>query len=516
MLRRRPDDRFELLLVEEALSAIAPPPLSVERREALRQRIMTGLGTQDAAASWGLRPGERWVLIPAGIGVVAAILAAARYVQHSNDDAEAKVYVRQLEFDTSTPGGQHVVESRWVSFGREVAVGVEPGTSIESVGGPGAVVLQFRGGRATVANASTPMTVVGSGFTANLPANSVTSFESSGDSTTVTAVFGQLVLALTDGTEVTLANGTSHTVIGNTALGDATTTNLPSSKETEKPGNQQLNGPDAATSRAPSAPEPAAATDSNPPTSIVFEGRTVTLPTPAKAPPVEVSEGPSSDAVSSPPYVEPPIPAVVPPVTVPDENEATAPEPAAGPVGNDNSNAGGNGAANSNAGGNGNGAANSNAGGNGNGAANSNAGGNGNGAANSNAGGNSNGAANSNAGGNGNGAGNSNAGGNGNGAANSNAGGNGNGAANSNAGGNGNGNGAARELELELERERQRQRQRQRQRRSELQRGRERQRCSELQRGRQFRRQGQGSEEVSFASVTGKSHDETNSSEFRP
>lgn len=83
MLRRRPDDTFELRFIEEALHSFAPPRLSAERKEALRLRIMSSLGEQEQKQpGFGILPRERWVLVPAGIGIIATILAAAKAADH--------------------------------------------------------------------------------------------------------------------------------------------------------------------------------------------------------------------------------------------------------------------------------------------------------------------------------------------------------------------------------------------------------------------------------------------------
>src|SRR5512142_1910654 len=80
MLRRRPDSTYEFRQIEAALRSARPKPLSAERKEALRLRIMSRLGEQELA-----RPGlrvlhERWITVPAGIGLAAAIFAGARIV----------------------------------------------------------------------------------------------------------------------------------------------------------------------------------------------------------------------------------------------------------------------------------------------------------------------------------------------------------------------------------------------------------------------------------------------------
>ena len=79
MLRRKPDNTFEYRHLEFALGSSRPLPLTPERREALRLRIMTSLGPQDARARRGLALREHWVAVPATIGVAAAIFGALHF-----------------------------------------------------------------------------------------------------------------------------------------------------------------------------------------------------------------------------------------------------------------------------------------------------------------------------------------------------------------------------------------------------------------------------------------------------
>lgn len=79
MLRRKHGNTFEYLAVEQVLRRTAPPPLSDDRLEALRLRIMANLGPQEARTPEFLGVTRaRWVALPAGLGVAAALGAALR------------------------------------------------------------------------------------------------------------------------------------------------------------------------------------------------------------------------------------------------------------------------------------------------------------------------------------------------------------------------------------------------------------------------------------------------------
>src|SRR5690348_2079363 len=92
MLRRRPDSTLEFVLLELTLDAAAPGALSVERKEALRLRIMESIGEQlpaprrvsAAFASASFK--SRWVVVPAGAAVGIVVLATLRSLD-ANDGA---------------------------------------------------------------------------------------------------------------------------------------------------------------------------------------------------------------------------------------------------------------------------------------------------------------------------------------------------------------------------------------------------------------------------------------------
>ena len=79
MLRRRADGELEFLALEAILREVALPPLSPEQRERIWARIVSHLGPQEVpdepVGRVTLR--RRWIAIPLGAGVAAAIVAAS-------------------------------------------------------------------------------------------------------------------------------------------------------------------------------------------------------------------------------------------------------------------------------------------------------------------------------------------------------------------------------------------------------------------------------------------------------
>ena len=397
MLRLRHDDSFELRLVEEAVVSLAPPRLSDERREALRTRIMSTLGPQDAAPQrrLGVVANERWVLVPAGVGVIAAILAAAIAADHQPETTQpggAEQSVQRSSPRPDEPVEYVAAADKWLAFEGGIAVGVERDSRVSYSGDPDGRVFRFLAGRATVATSENSLLVRCDAFQALLAANSIAAFETRGATTYVTALLGDVDLLLADGATAQLELGKTYEFPSAApGIGER----QPSSEEPAT-NNQPA---DTSSAGAPQLPPQPARPESAAPGASSGSGDAAT-PSSAPNPPGATAQTDDEDAPATPSA-----PAI--PSSTTGENTS----PNAGGNGNPpaNSNAGGNTPGTSNAGGNGNPPANSNAGGNSPGT--SNAGGNGNPPANSNAGGNSPGA--SNAGGNGNPPSNSNAGGNG-------------------------------------------------------------------------------------------------------
>jgi hypothetical protein len=441
MLRRRPDNTYEFRVVELVLRAAAPPPLTPERREALRLRIMAQLGAQDAARRYpflsvaGIPVRERWVAVPAGIGIAAAIILT---VQTASNGTANHAPVAHASLPVTVDGvqqsdahaGQLVVAkvATWLAIGDDVRIGMHDNSGLRYSDANGVVQLSPEFGSLTVASTNRIVNVQRGGLILVMQAQTTAQFSLNGI---------EMQVSVAEGAVTTTWAGTDY-VLG---PGDQMTFGAP--------GAQPVADADSPADATPAPTNPATSPEARPEQPVNNAGAD--------------SGGHSTEAANPPahaPMEEPEAPVSTP----------TDPNPADAPKAPANSNAGGNASnagtppANSNAGGNASNAgtppANSNAGGNssnaGNPPANSNAGGNssnaGNPPANSDAGGNASNAgtrpANANAGGNsanaGNPPANSNAGGNSanpsNPPANSNAGGNSSNAgtppANANAGGN--------------------------------------------------------------------------------
>jgi hypothetical protein len=406
---------MEFRTVEAALWGAAPGRLSDERREALRLRIFSQLGAQEAAAARWLPPVRtRWIAIPAGAGIAATIIATVQYAERTADhggggaatlaQANGQLRVDGLVRDVLNPGQTaEALSHSWLSFGSTVRIGLEPGSTVRYESNGEYLELRLLAGSITAATTGQTVSLRGNGWSATVAAGSVGRIGIVRGSTVIEAMEGEV--RVTIGAEsyiVTPAN--SPLYIPGPHPADATTEGTEGAHAAVL--TEQAPTPEAA------PPEPASA--------AAQEGHQASdgaEPNPADG----VQPPPSGDGSSA---ATPPAADQSPPASNAGGNGKGTPPASPGSAnpgtgaGNGGGAANGNGAANSNAGGTGNGGANSNAGGSGNGGANGNAGGNGNGAANGNAGGNANGEANSNAGGNGNGAANGNAGGTGNGAAN--------------------------------------------------------------------------------------------------
>jgi|GEM_PF-6258913 len=141
MLRRNHENSFEFLLVERALQQLAPGKLTLERKIALRDRIFSQLGPQDVPWRESARGaiGARWVAVPAGIGIAAAVLTAladAGLLDLRSEPAEQRMAAAP-EFqvigaiDGDVERGRLVTArtASWITHGRSV-FGLEAGSSV--------------------------------------------------------------------------------------------------------------------------------------------------------------------------------------------------------------------------------------------------------------------------------------------------------------------------------------------------------------------------------------------------
>lgn len=209
MLRRKPDNSFEYRHVEMALVSARPAPLAAARRDALRLHIMANLGPQEAAPRRGMVR-ERWVAIPAGIGVAAAIIAASHYLApeaRPDGGAIAAQAVGEVLID-GQPGetalaGQSIVarSAAWIGIADDVRVGMEPGASISFAESSGGLVVAHHAGVVTIVSGSNGVRVEGAGWSAAVAAFSVMK---------ATPSSSALLLAMEDGTASVTASGRSY------------------------------------------------------------------------------------------------------------------------------------------------------------------------------------------------------------------------------------------------------------------------------------------------------------------
>jgi hypothetical protein len=212
MLRRRPDNTFEFRYVEAALEAARPAPLSPARRDALRARIFAMLGEQERRQPLiGFTPGERWVTIPAGVGIAAAIFAAVQLARESvptghpvrsplSVQAAGSMEVNGREASEAFAGDRIVARGdTWLTVAASYRVGLETGTAVRFEESGDSVALYFERGRATVATANSGLTVYGSNWSAMVAPGSVATFASVRGATVVTVAEGLVTITTSDG-----------------------------------------------------------------------------------------------------------------------------------------------------------------------------------------------------------------------------------------------------------------------------------------------------------------------------
>lgn len=140
MLRRKPDNTFEFRDIEQALYRAAPASLSPERREALRVRIFSELGAQESPRRTPASiAGERWIAIPVGASIAAAVIAATQYLDDQRGPAgettwvataSGSVTIDGVAAATADPGERIEADGpSWVAVGRKVRVGLGSGSA---------------------------------------------------------------------------------------------------------------------------------------------------------------------------------------------------------------------------------------------------------------------------------------------------------------------------------------------------------------------------------------------------
>lgn len=219
MLRRRSDSTFEFRHVEAALWAARPAPLSDRRREALRLRIFAELGTQDEPRRLLALPvNERWIAIPAGLGIAAVIVAASQLAPGwPGGDGPVPVAARatgDVLVDgvpgTSARQGQRILarSASWVAIGEHVTVGLEQGEAFSFSGEAGAFTLSLETGNATVATTDSGTEVTAGLWSARVEANTVAKFSLVAGATIIEVAEGSVEVTF-DGRTFTVTPGNS-------------------------------------------------------------------------------------------------------------------------------------------------------------------------------------------------------------------------------------------------------------------------------------------------------------------
>lgn len=233
-------------MVELVLQAGAPGSLSTERRDALRLRIMSQLGAQAHAP---VRVGvitvnERWVAIPAGLGLAAAIAAAVVLAQKPADTTVTSLAARGtgdllvngLAASEAKSGDLIVARSAaWLSIGPDAHVGLSESTALTFEQGPDGVVISPQFGELTLVTNAEPLLLRRDGLVAAMDAGTVARFS--------LLVGGDTLVTVDEGQVVVTSAGANYTV------------RAPHSRTFHK------NGPPAAEADAtqppPSSPSPA-------------------------------------------------------------------------------------------------------------------------------------------------------------------------------------------------------------------------------------------------------------------
>jgi hypothetical protein len=221
MLRRRPDDTYELLFVEQALWAARPVGLTAERREGLRLRILSALGRQEEREARVLAlPTERWVAIPAGVGILAAILGAARLAEEMREALGSVQHASPVPAGpTNDPLGRTWTDSGSMSadqpswaFAEGVAAGLNGGASFDYDHQDGELRVSNVRGALVLGTDSLPVVVEGGHWHLRLAPKTAAQFDIDDAATRITAVDGTLSVHFADGSFLLLAPGESTTI----------------------------------------------------------------------------------------------------------------------------------------------------------------------------------------------------------------------------------------------------------------------------------------------------------------
>ncbi len=277
MLRHKASDIVEFRQLEQLLATSAPAALAPERREALRQRIFSQLGEQEAAPA-GLRLlqlRERWVMVPAGVSLAAAIIAGAVLTSESVSTPSGAGIVARAVGDVLVdgqpsadvrPGATLVARSStWVSVGPDIRVGLDRGTVLRYDYSGGSVALHLFSGNVTVATNVGGVNLDGQNWGAVLAAGTLVSASTVEGQTTFRVEEGTAVLTIA-GTTRSLGPGDSPVQIGGSP--SAPPSALPSSRGatgSKNAGGVLVSGPASSVPTSPGAPRDTSAWGTTPP-----------------------------------------------------------------------------------------------------------------------------------------------------------------------------------------------------------------------------------------------------------
>jgi hypothetical protein len=218
MLRRRPDNTFEFREIERMLYSVQPPALAPERRDALRVRIMASLGQQDAprSAALPLLPPfrERWVAIPAGVGLAAAVIAGMKYYEGTLQDGDVyarisgPVTVDGAYAERAEAGDLLVaVNAADIDIGTQFRISLEAGARFSYYESDGQFTFRPHAGTATLVTGNRDAFLIGDGWSGRIASGSLAQFTASAEALTVHVLDGMVWLKVGNEPELRLAKG---------------------------------------------------------------------------------------------------------------------------------------------------------------------------------------------------------------------------------------------------------------------------------------------------------------------
>lgn len=235
-------------------------------------RIFSQLGEQDPARGRRVpvRLRERWVLVPAGAGLAAAVIAGAVLGAEHHESAQGTALTARVSGDALVdgqpsgevnPGATLIARSNtWVSVGPDVRVGLAPGTVLRYDYVNGSIALHLFSGSVTVATNASDVNLNGQDWAAVLARGTLISAVAIDAQTTISVEEGSASLVVA-GTKRTLGPSDPAAVIG----GATTSTTSTADEGTIGPGRpEKSTGAGAGDRPSPSGEGPSASTTPTP------------------------------------------------------------------------------------------------------------------------------------------------------------------------------------------------------------------------------------------------------------